>query len=214
MVASALDRFDVQIVSFGASATVAVYRNYVQIITFTGDVRIGTMTTGFDCIALPEAPNGKSLHSEIFVMTDDTKNYPALQDLALNGAGTTTNWTNSAYTNINAASYSDSSPASSNTNAQLQQYNVTDSTSGSLAPAFVKWTIRAALSASPSVTKIAIGVNSGGSVAYGTGSTKTITGGTGVFGQYEQCDINNPVTSAPYTLSELNALQLNLEALT
>ena len=128
--------------------------------------------------------------------------------------GTTHNWTNNTVGNINGTNFSDSNPTSSNTNGQLQQYTVTTAGSSAYAVRNVKWTARVALSSSPSVTKLALGVNSGGSVAYGNPSGVSVTGGVGVFNQYEQCDGVNPVTGNPYTLAELNALQGNLEALT
>ena len=51
-----------------------------------------------------------------------------VQTLALTGAGSTTNWSNNTYTNVNGISYSDSSPTYENTDAVDQEYTVTTPT--------------------------------------------------------------------------------------
>jgi hypothetical protein len=200
-----LTKLDMQLINYGGSSTVNIYVGGVLVINYSGSTSISGVT-GFDQIAIfGDATFGQGF-SEFIVADSDTRSLN-LMTLALTGAGTTNAWANPTFSNINGISFSDTNPTNSNTAAQDDQYNVTDLATGLWSVLAVKQTIRAATSSTPTATQIKMGYNSGGSIAFGTGSTKTPT--VSAYGQFEQIDQINPVTSAAWVQSDMNALQLD-----
>jgi hypothetical protein len=212
--AGSIAKLDVQIVNYGATATVNVYLNSILLIAYSGDVTVSGMTN-FDTVSLPGNGAGVSnpswAISEIILANEDTRAWPGVMTLALTGAGTTNNWTNNTFSNINGTTISDANPTSVNVSAQDQQYNVTDLPAGSFVIPMVKISARMAVSASPAVTQVKLGYNSGGTVGFGTGATKLLTA---VYATYEQFDSINPVTGLAWAQSDMNALQLEMQSLT
>jgi hypothetical protein len=203
-------RIDVQIVNYGVSATVNVYVDFVLLITFSGDVTV-TGVTSLGAAAL-SAQTSNSQMSEIIVADEDTRPLIGVQTLALTGAGTVNNWTNNTFTNINGTTLSDVNPASSNTNDQVQSYNVTDQPAGTFVIKAVKISARLAKSATPAVAQVQLGFNNGaGSSAAGTGATKAVNT---AYGTWEQLDLTNPITATDWAQADINALQLELTAKT
>jgi hypothetical protein len=198
---------------------VSVFIDLVLVISFTGDVTQGGTMTNFDCVALPYLGAGNSGCGEIIVSDDDSRQYAGVMSLTPNALGTTNNWTNnSPVSNLVTGNWgsalTDNNPTSSNTNGQSQEYNLYDPVVSGYQVAAIKQAIRAALSVSgASVSKIRMGVNSGGTVAAGTGAAKTIASG-GAIACYEQLDLINPVTGNPFTFAELAALQVDYQAQT
>jgi len=196
-----------QVVNYGASATVNVFVNGVLVISYTGDVTVTGMTN-FDCVTLVRTSGqGNVAASEVIVADEDVRGFQGLVTLALTAAGTTDQWTG-LYSTINQAAFSDTTPNYSNTNNQDQQFNVTDLPGALGIVPIVKITARMAKSAS-TPTKVGLGYNSGGTVGFGTGADKTLDV---VYATFEQYDTVNPVTGVQFTQSEVNALQLNLRA--
>jgi len=208
-----IHRFDMNLVSYGASATVTVYLDGASIISFSGDVTVSGVTNvdsifmGGSNVNVASDPQ----FSEIVVADEDTRSFPGLVTMAPNGAGTTTNWTNNAFTNLNGTTISDAQPVSSNTNAQLQEYNLIDLPTGTFVIKAVMIVARMAKSQAPGVTQVELGYNSGGSVAYGTGATKALTTG---YTSYDQLDSINPVTGVAWVQADMNGLQIDMQALT
>ena len=124
-----------------------------------------------------------------------------LVTLALTGPGSTDAWTG-AYGTINQTTISDTTPNYTASAAQDQQFNVTDPPSGIFDVKAVKIAARAAKSGTP--TKIALGYNSGGTVAVGVAKALTTA-----YATYESLDLVNPVTGVAFTVAEITALQLN-----
>jgi 2-keto-4-pentenoate hydratase len=108
---------------------------------------------------------------------------------------------------VNETTLSDATMISTNTASQDEQFNVTDMPSGNFSIKAVVVAARATSTATATATKVALGFNSGGTVAVGTSQTTSTawTRLTQVFAQ-------NPVTSANWLLSEMNALQVNLRS--
>ena len=208
LTANVLVRIDMQVISYGATATVNVYVNNASVLTFTGDVTVSGMTN-FDSVFL--YANGSNGHrtSEIIVSDSDTRAIQGLQVLALTGAGTTNGWTNNTYTNINGIVFSDANPTSVNTTGTDQQYNVTDPTPSVYTVLACQITARMAKSAAPTPTQVILGYNSGGTVAFGTGATKAVTT---AYATYEQIDHLNPITAAAFLQSEMAGIQLDLQS--
>lgn len=205
-------RIDVQLVSYGASATVTVYADGTQIITFSGDVRVDGLTN-VDAVGIFASPLNSTREipmSEIIVADEDVRAFPGLVTLALTGAGTTDQWTG-IFSDVNGTTISDTTPNYTNTTAQDQQYNWTDLPAGAFIIKAVKIAARMTKSSSPAVTQVKLGYNSGGTVAFGTGATKPLTT---AYVTYEQLDSTNPVTAVAFVQSEMNALQVDLRSLT
>jgi len=203
-------KVDMQVVSYGATATVNVYVNGVLTVTFSGDVTVSGMTNFDSVYLLPNPFNDVSpVYSEIFVTDADTRGFLGLQTEALTGAGTTNNFTNNTYTNINGISFSDANPTYTNTVAQDQEYTLTAPTPTSYSVSGVVITARMAASSGSTPTQIKLGYNSGGTKGFGTGAAKTLTTG---YQTYTQIDTVNPVTGVAFTQSELAALQLDLQS--
>jgi len=167
--------------------------------------------TNFDSIYLfPNQNNSPSpVYSEIFATDSDTRGFLGLQTEALTGAGTTNNFTNNTYTNINGIAFSDANPTYTNIVAQDQQYTVTAPTPATYSVSGVVITARMAASSGSTPTQIKLGYNSGGTKGFGTGAAKTLTTG---YQTYTQIDTVNPVTGVAFTQSELAALQLDLQS--
>lgn len=207
---STIFKIDMQVISYGAAATVNVYINGVLTVTFTGDVTVSGMTN-FDSVYLPPNPFNVASpsYSEIFVTDVDSRGFLGLQTEALTGAGTTNSFTNNTFTNINGISFSDANPTYTNTTAQDQQYTLTAPTPTTYSVSGVVITARMAASSGSTPTQIKLGYNSGGTKGFGTGAAKTLTTG---YVTYTQTDVVNPVTGVAFTQSELAALQLDLQS--
>lgn len=203
-----IHRIDMQVVNYGASATVNVYFDGVLVITYTGDVTVSGVTN-LDSVFFNSTTGWYPL-SEFIVADEDVRAFPGLVTLALTGAGTTDQWTGT-FSNINGTTISDANPAFTNTNAQDEQFNWTDLPAGTFAIKAVRIAARMAKSASPAVTQVKLGYNSGGSVAFGTGATKALTT---AYATYEQIDATNPVTAVAFVQSEMNALQVDAQSVT
>jgi hypothetical protein len=146
--------------------------------------------------------------SEFILADEDTRGFPGLMTMALTGAGTTDSWTG-IFSTINQTVISDTTPNFTNTVTQDQQFNITDLTAGTFVIKAVKIAARMAVSATPTATQVKLGYNSGGSVAFGTGATKTPTT---AYTTYDQLDATNPVTAAAWAQSDMNALQLDMRS--
>lgn len=199
-----INRVDVQLVSYGAAATVNVYVNGVLVIAYgPGDVRISGLTS-VDCLGLngwTATVNQAFSSSEIIVADEDPRAFPGLVTLALTGDGTTTDWTGT-FSTINQVVISDDNPNYSNTNNQLQQFDVTNLPAGTFTIKAVKLAMRAAKAAGTS-TQIALGYDEGGTV-----TVESDIALTAAYATYEQLDVLNPRTSTAWSQSIMNALQI------
>jgi hypothetical protein len=203
-----LVKLDIQLVSYGASATVNIYFNGANVISFSGNVTVLSNTSVDQIVTFGQPGGFNSAISEVIVADEDTRAFPGLMTMALTGAGTTDNWTG-IFSTINQVTFSDTTPNFTNTAAQDQQFNITDLVSGTFVIKAVKVAARMAVSATPTATQVKLGYNSGGSVAFGTGATKTLTT---AYATYEQLDATNPVTAAAWAQSDMNALQLDMRS--
>lgn len=203
---AAAHRFDIQVINFGASGTVNVYCDGALIITFTGNLVTGGITN-LDSVFV-NCSNGSDqwCASEFIVADEDTRAFIGLVTMAPTGAGTTDQWTG-AYTDVNETTNSDATTVYTNTATQDEQFNVTDVPAGNFGVKAVVVNARVTSPAGSTATKVALGFNSGGSVAVGTSQTATTA-----WELKQQIFAQNPVTSADWTLASMNALQLNLRS--
>ncbi len=201
-------KIDLQIISYGASSTIHLYINGGIVATFTGDCTVSGVTD-LDSVGIDnsEAPsNGASLGmSEFIVATEDTRAF-SLLTMAPTSDGTTTDWTG-AYTDIDETTLDDADAAYTDTVTQDQQFNATDAPSGVFSVPYVTVVARAAKSGGATATKVGLGVNHGGTVDAGTLQSVTTA-----WDRYERIMSTNPVTTNPWTTSDLTSLQINLRS--
>ncbi len=199
-----LQRFDIQVTNYGATATVNVYVDGLLVITYSGDVTVSGMT-GMDCTIFgPWGPNWVFV-SEVVVADEDTRTF-SLVTMAPNAAGGTDNWTG-AYTNCNPVTINDASAVYTNTASELEEFNLLDLPSGTFGIKAVKISARAAISAGATADKIELGYGTNSSLSLGSAVSVTTA-----WACYERLDTQNPVTSAQWQQTEMNPLQLAMES--
>jgi len=199
-----LHKIDMQVINYGATATVNVYVDGASVISYTGDVTVSGITS-LNCVGLNALFGNQQGVSEIIVADVDTRGL-SLMTMAPTGAGTTDAWTG-AYTDVNEATTSDATALNTNTASQDEQFNITDLLAGSFAIQAVRVAARTALAGGSTPVGIQLGFNSGGSVAVGATKTPATT-----YGLVDQIFATNPVTSAAWVQSDMNALQMNLRS--
>jgi hypothetical protein len=201
---STLHRMDMQLINYGASATVNLWWDGVQLFSFSGSVALAGVSN-LDQVWLPNSNSGLYI-SEIMVADEDLRGWTGLLTLSPNALGTTNAWSNTAVANVNPTSINDSNATYSNTVAQDNQYNLTDEPSGIFAVKAVKVVARAMHTAGSAADHLALGFSSGGSVAVGTSQALSVA-----FTTYEQQFNTNPVTAAAWgNAAEINALQIDM----
>lgn len=207
IVSGVVNRLDMRVINYGSpSCQVYCYIAGVQVISYTGDASVSGVSA-LDCaiVGCSTANTGWYL-SEIIVSAENTQPIVGLKTLALTGAGTTDDWTGT-YSDINGTSYSDTSPAYTNTAAKNEQFNITDLPAGSFDIRAVKVTARAAKSGDATPTQIALGYNNGGVVAVGDNKPLTTA-----YESYEQLSLTDPTKSANWSQADINALQFNVQS--
>ena len=201
---STLHRFDIQLVNYGSSATVSVWVDGTQVISGTFNVAVTGMTNT-DCVEVWGSAG--FFFSEIIVADEDTRSL-SLVTMAPNATGTTDSWTGTVPTNINPTTINDANSVFTNTAAQDEQANLIDFPSGTFTVRCIKIAARAMSTAGATATKVALGINQGGTINAGTAQTTTTA-----FTTYERLmDATNPVTGNPWLQSEMNGLQLNMRS--
>ena len=205
---ASLTRCDLQVVNYGTSSTLNLYVNGGLYCSYTGNSAITGVTT-LDSVGIVCPGGTRMAVSELIVASTDTRNYPGLVTLAVNGAGTTDQWTGT-YTNINGISFSDANPVSTNTVGQDEQFTVTGLPGSNTAVAAVKISARMAAGSGGATDKVQLGYNSSGTVGFGSGASKTLTGS---YQTYEQLDTVNPVSGVAFTPADIaGPLQIDLRS--
>jgi hypothetical protein len=200
-----LHKVDLQVSSYGASATVNVYLNGVLTITFTGNAAsFGVTNLDQAAIFTPIVITGMYV-SEVIVSSSSTLTQ-SLVTLAPNAAGTTSGWAG-AYTDVNEITIDDSAAVSTNTPGLNEQFNLIDLPAGSWTIRAVKVAARAEVEGAATATTVALGINSGGTVNAGAAQALTTAWAT-----YERLMLVNPITGVAFTTAEINALQSNLRS--
>ena len=204
--APTLHKVDIQVGNYGASGTVNVWVDGFQLISYSGAIA-ATGVTNLDQVWLWGAT--ASVNASEFVVADqDTRAIQGVLTMAPVAAGTTNTWSNSGFAVVSPIGYDDSNAAYTNTAAQDAQYNLTDQPAIITQVVAVRVVARAMHTAGSTATGVALGFNSGGSVA--VAATHAL--GTG-FGTVSDLFAQNPVTSAPWGgATEMNALQVEMRS--
>jgi hypothetical protein len=200
-------KFDLQIINYGASSTINLYvnGNITPYCTFTGNSTISGVTNFTNVAISTSFGNSGTYCSEFIIADEDTRTF-SLLTMAPVSNGSTQQWTG-AYTDVNEQVIDDSNAVFTNTATQDEQFGLTDLPAGTYFPRSVRIAARASNTIGATANHVALGVNSGGTVAPGTAQATTTA-----FGTYEQIYAQNPVTSANWALSEINPLQINLRS--
>ncbi|MGZ3793944.1 MAG: hypothetical protein ACXVCP_16440 [Bdellovibrio sp.] len=197
-------KIDMQVINYGASATVNMYVNggATPRITYTGNVVAGA-ATNLDSVIL-RAAGGWSMVSEVIVSDSDTRTM-SLVTLAPNAAGTTNQWTGT-YSNINPTTINNAVNITDGTSGDTFQCKMNSLPTGNFSILGVK-VAAFGLKTTTGPGSLAVGVytNSSASVPAAVG-LQTTWGPT-----VETLYSTNPVTSSAWTSSEINSLQMNLQ---
>lgn len=201
-----LSKFDVQVVNYGTSATVRVYLEGVQIISYTGDVTTdgATSLNGLRLCA-PTANNDWFWWSEVIVSTNDTRTL-SLATLAPAAAGNAWSWTNS-YAAVNEVTLDDTTIASSGTANQIAEATITNSTVPSTSGVVsVVVNARAQKGNTSGPANSSLLVRTGGT-DYASPSAALPSG---AFDLVSYSWDTNPATSATWAASDLTAVGFNI----
>ena len=201
-----VNKIDLHVSSYGATATVTLYYNGTQIATYTGDVTVSGVTN-LDSVYY-YATGGEFGVSEIVVSDVDTRSLVGLVTLALTGQGTTDSWTAGTYSDINAIGYSDANPAYTNTTGQDEQFAVNGLPAGTWTIAAVKTTVRAAQGTGSAATKVNLGYSDGTTPAFGG----TAQSAGAAYGTLERYDTTNPVTATAWAQADFTGLEMDLRS--
>lgn len=199
-------KLDMHVSSYGASATVKVYRDGVEVISYTGDVSV-TGVTNLDSVFFYGTSVDIWYLSEFIVADEDTR-LMSLKTLAPNSGGDANSWAG-AYTDVDEITYSDVDVLNTDTNNNETQMNLTGMPTGSYDIEAVKLVARASKTSDATPAKCALGIKSGGTIDNDSGHSLT----SEQYNTYERLMATNPVTSSAFTSGEIDALQYNLKAL-
>lgn len=207
--ATSSNKIDMQLISYGATATVKIYVNAgaTPVIDYTGDVTVGG-NTDLNVVSIRGSAGASEdvKISEVVVADTDTR-LVSLVTLAPNAAGTTNNWTSGAYTNINPTTINDAVYNADDTSGHIFEANVTNLPSTNVSVLGVKIIARALKSAS-GPGSLALGVYTNSSQSYPTEQALQ----TG-WDNYENYFLTNPVTTSNWTAAEIDSLQISLKTM-
>lgn len=169
-----LHKICMSIVSYGASATVKVYVDTTEVISYTGDVSISGVS-GFDSVFISSQgdsyPQNQD-HSEIMVADGDIRAISVVT-VAPNAAGDANQWDGGVYSDIDETTIDDNDLVYVNSADKDAQFNLGNLPTTQLRIISTKIVARAWKSADASVGTLKLGVKSGGSVDVDAGRSLT-----------------------------------------
>lgn len=189
-------RADMQVVDYGAAATVRVYVNGALEIEYTGDVAQAGVTS-LGAVGLYSPYYGYV--SEVIVADEDTR-LLNLVTLAPNAAGDINEWSGD-YTAIDETTLSDADAISTDVGEKSFAANLTALPTGDFIVKHVEMAYRAADGVGGMGVQGGIRTNG----AYYLGTQRTLNSSWQVFREQWA---TNPATSNRFTLAEINALQI------
>lgn len=156
-----LCKYDLQLSSYGASSSLKLYYNGVQVIsTGTVDSSISGVN-GFDCVQAWFMGNTALEISEVIVADADTR-HMSLSTMAPNAASSTGSDWSGSYTDIDEVALSDADTIYSNVNDQIGRVNLSPLSTGNFSVRAVQVSARATRTADATPTNLALGVREGG----------------------------------------------------
>ena len=206
LLTNVLQKLDMQVINYGATATVNVYVDGVLVLTFTGDVTVTGMTD-MDCVVFSFCQNANFFVSEVIVADEDTRAF-SLVTMAGTGAGDTDAWTG-AYTDCNPITINDANAVYTATAGLDEQFNITDLPSGTFSVKACLVAARAEKTSGSPIGTLKLGWKTGGTVNVDAGHSLTTA-----WACYERLALLNPVTATNWAQSDMNALQEEMQSAT
>ncbi|OPY15253.1 MAG: hypothetical protein A4E66_00172 [Syntrophus sp. PtaB.Bin001] len=206
---SFLHKIDLNVSAFNdtVNGNAKVYIDGNLVIDYTGDLTVSGVTS-LDCVMISKGGYSGTTYfyiSEIIVADSSTVNMSLVTNYP-NAAGDSNSWTG-AYTDIDETTIDDSDVVYDNNVGHQALFGLRDLPSGSFSVLAIKEAIRACKSSDSTPTSINLGVKSGGTVSVSDNHSLSTSWAT-----KERYMATNPVTGNAFTPSEVNSLQLALEA--
>lgn len=199
----ALQKFDLS-VSFGSSGSLTLYVDGTQVATYTGDLTAGSSSTALGAFALFAVGKYRSYLSEIIVASGDTRTM-SLVTHAPTAAGTTNQWIGT-YADIDETQANGSDVIFTSNAAQIASFDVNSLPQGAFAVRAVKVTA-AGTHGESGPTQVQLGLRVDGTNTFAPAQALD-TGWTRVNTIFE----TNPVTGAPFTMDEVNAMEIAVQS--
>ena len=200
-------KLDMQIINYGAAGTVNIYVNgaATPALTYTGDIRVGAIAS-WDSFALVTDDGWPSCSSEFLVADTDTRSMSVVT-LNPNANGDTNQWTGTQ-SDLNESYINDATAVGNDAvgGGQNFQCHMSDLPAGNFKIEGIKIAARTAQNGG-NVTSIAVGVKTNATV-----SVPAPVALTSAWTTTETYYSSNPVMAAPWAVSEINSLQLNLQS--
>lgn len=194
-------------IDYAAAGTVRVFWDGSEILTHTGDLLSGG-STSLTAFTLRGINYSHCYWSEVIVATTDTRAL-ALVTHAPTAAGSSSQWTGT-YANVDEAALSDADLISTTTPEQVASFQVSDLPATNIGVQAVVVKARAQRdSGGTGPTNLQLGVGSGGTLGFSP-DIATPAGFTTVSAIFE----TNPVTGAPFTVAEANAMEIAVKSRT
>lgn len=195
--AGTVTKFDLEIVSIGASGVANVYVEGSEIINYSGDL---SWLDAPDCVGIKGGANyGQT--SEWIVSDTDTRILLVATGY-VSGAGDSNAW-DGTYADVDEITLSDADVLSTNGTGNDVLLALANLPAGSYSVKAVREVARVAKSASGTATQISLGIKSGGTVDVDSAHSLDTA-----FASIDRFMTINPVTGVKFTQSEINALQL------
>jgi len=195
-------RFDLVVTDFGAASNIKVYANKSLIIDWTGDSSIAGYSA-LTCVGIVGTKDRSEI-SKIIVADEDTQPME-ITTVAINAAGDTNEFDYGLFSDVNEVTLSDATQIYATTADKLFLANATGMPAGD-------WIVKSFRLAARCVdglgnVGIKLGVKSGGTVDVGAAENCS-----GYWQTKERMMQVNPVTSNPFTPSEIVSLQLAVKS--
>jgi hypothetical protein len=204
-----LNQFDIELINYGATATVNVYvnGNSTPALSFTGDVTVSGMTDT-DCVifGLPW-DNYAFGFSEFIVDTRDTRAMTLFVQYGT-AAGDTDDWTG-AYSDCNPVTINDANAVYTATAAKDEQFDLNALPAGSFGVLACLIAARASITAGSPIETLKLGWHAYGFVGVDSGHTLSTS-----WDCYENLGQLSPFSGLPWTPGDISVLQEDLQSAT
>jgi hypothetical protein len=197
-----------QVTSFGATAVVNVYLNGSATATLSGTYNLSvTGVSNLDCVCL--VGNSANGYPTEIIVTDtlDTRALSVVTHAPNAAGGSVGSWSGT-YASINPTTINDATFINDNTAGSDFQANLIDLPTGTFQCYGAKAIARGAVPAGSTTTGFKLGIYDGTTVNVDAGHTCSTA-----FQPFERLMLTDPITSAAFTMANLNAMQLDIQSM-
>jgi hypothetical protein len=197
--------FILQIINYGASATVKAFLGGTELVSYTGDISIAGVT-GFDAYGFGGSYSNWSMFFSELIVSDEHPSTLSLVTHYPSAAGDANAWTGT-YADIDEISNSDADAIYVNSADQDTQLGLSNTPTGTFAVDAIKVVARACKTGDASVGTLKLGVKSGGTIDVDAGHTLSTS-----WESFER--LTATINGSQITTAILDANQLNLRSAT